>query len=87
MPENKCVSDYPLLLKEWDYDRNTGINPSKITAGSQKKVWWICEKHHHSWCAVIRNRVKGSECPYCSGLYVSVGINDLATLYPELAKE
>lgn len=87
MPDNKkYVSDYPELLAEWDNERNVGLNPSDVTAGSHKIIWWRC-KNKHSWKAMVKNRTKGIGCPYCSGRYVSSGVNDLATVYPELAVE
>ncbi len=76
----------PELLKEWDYKINS-INPSEVTGGSHKKVWWRCIKNsNHVWQSVIRNRVKGSLCPYCSGKKAHVE-NCLATLKPEIAME
>ena len=41
---NDLVSQYPNLLKEWDYEKNNvlGIFPNKFSYGSRKKVWWIC---------------------------------------------
>ena len=38
-----------------------------------------------AWEAVIKNRVNGSTCPYCSHRKVLAGVNDLATVRPELA--
>ena len=38
-----------------------------------------------AWEAVIKNRVTGSTCPYCSHRKVLAGVNDLATVRPELA--
>lgn len=74
------------LLKEWDYTRNS-INPSEVTNGSHKKVWWRCLiNSNHVWQSVIRNRVKGSLCPYCSGKKATLE-NCLATLKPEIAAE
>ena len=37
----------------------------KLTIGSNKKVWWICDKGH-SYDQVIRSKVKGICCPICS---------------------
>lgn len=73
------------LLKEWDYDGNT-VNPTEITNGSGKKVWWKCDKGH-KWQATICDRTRGFGCPYCSGRSRIKGINDLATTNPDLIKE
>ena len=78
---------YPDVAAEWDYEKNIGLNPSDVTYGSNKKVWWRCEKEHE-WQAGIYARVKsGSGCPYCAGKLVIKGFNNLATVNPELARE
>ena len=75
------------LLIEWDYPNNQPITPKDISAGSSKKVHWVCSKGH-KWEAIISNRTKkGSGCPYCAGNKAISGINDFKTLYPELADE
>lgn len=72
------------IVNEWS-DRNK-ISPDGITAGSHKKVWWkgSCG---HEWEAIVKNRLNGSGCPYCSGNRILAGFNDLATKAPELASE
>lgn len=76
------------LISEWNFDKNQplGLNPSILTSGSKKKVWWVCSKKHE-WEAIICNRAKGSKCPYCSGKYVILGETDFATLFPDLVQE
>jgi len=36
-----------------------------IPAGTEKKVWWMCEKGHE-WQAVVYSRNKGKGCPICA---------------------
>jgi hypothetical protein len=74
------------LAKEWNYERNGEITPSDIAIGSQKKVWWKCEKGHE-WQATPHNRNYGTGCPYCSGRLPIKGENDLVTLFPDIARE
>lgn len=76
------------LINEWNWEKNNelGIYPDKITLGSGKKVWWICDKGHE-WAVRVVNRDKGSGCPYCAGYYIWPGYNDLATTRPDLAAE
>ena len=76
----------PDLLTEWDNDKNGNLKPSDFSLNSERKVWWKCSEGH-SWEALISNRTKGHGCPYCSGLRVITGRNDLLTLNPELARE
>lgn len=86
--EKKYLIDNPKLMAEWNYEKNIDIDPSKLTIGSGKKIWWKCKKCKNEWQASINNRVgKGSGCPYCSNLKVKQGFNDLATTRPDLAKE
>lgn len=53
------------LLKEWNIDRNTGVNPREVTYGSGKKVWWKCNRGHE-WTVAICKRTRGTGCPVCS---------------------
>lgn len=79
----------PEVSKEWDYSKNDGLVPEDFTVGASKRVWWRCEKGH-SWRAAISNRTNKdnrNKCPYCSGKKPIVGINDLATVSPNLVKE
>lgn len=85
--QNDLASLCPELLKEWDYEKNITENPYKAYVSSGKKVWWKC-KNGHCWKAQIASRTRnGRGCPFCAGQKVIVGVNDLATCYPDLAKE
>lgn len=84
---NDLVTLYPELCKEWHPTKNGDLRPENFLPTSYTKVWWICEKGHE-WEARIDVRAKlGSGCPVCAGMKVIPGVNDLATLYPSLAKE
>ena len=84
---NDVFTLYPSLINEWDYSKNTGLDPRKLSPFSNKKVWWICNKGHE-WTTSIEARTnKGRNCPYCSNQKVLKGYNDLASLYPDLASE
>ena len=87
----KGISDLattnPDLAKEWNYDKNIDLTPCDVTAGSRKKVWWLCEKGHAYEQLIIKRTNRGYSCPYCSGHKALRGFNDLATVNPRLAKE
>ena len=85
MSKRKKLTDYHGLMEQWDFEKNHS-DPSQMTVGSEIKAWWICDKGH-SWKAVIKNRVRGSGCPYCTGKKVLIGFNDLQTSNPDLADE
>ena len=76
----------PILSQEWDWEKNGNLRPENFVVGSAKKVWWKCSQGH-KWESQIRERVKGSGCPYCSGRYAIKGENDLKTVNPTLANE
>ncbi len=73
---------HPELAREAD-----GWDPDSYTHGSDKKMSWKCQASH-IWIATISNRsLLKTGCPYCSGQKVLAGFNDLATLFPDVAKE
>jgi plastocyanin len=74
---------HPKLAKE-----AFGWDPAVITFGVGKKLKWKC-KNEHTWEASpnTRSGEKGPGCPYCSGRLPVVGVNDLKTTHPELAKQ
>jgi hypothetical protein len=76
----------PHLLSEWDYTKNGDISPENFTSGTKGKFYWICP-HGHSYQCTIAHRIKGNGCSVCAGKKVLVGINDLESQYPQLAKE
>lgn len=76
---------FPKVAQEWS-TANLPLLPWQVTAFSNTKVWWICEKGHE-WEALISTRSNGSQCPYCSGIEMLPGYNDLATTHPQLVKE
>ena len=77
----------PVLLAQWDRKRNGDLTPNDVTHGSHRRVWWRCEKGH-SWQAEVKSRtLLGAGCPVCAGKTVVPGVNDLATLRPELAAQ
>ena len=66
MNEKNFLIDNEELIKEWNYEKNSSIDPRKISYGSHKKVWWKCSKCENEWQAQIYTRVKGfGKCPKC----------------------
>ena len=62
------VSRFPDIAKEWDYERNVGLDPNYLSSGSNHKVWWTCPNGHH-YQAWMNDRTgkRKTGCPYCSG--------------------
>lgn len=64
----ECIVDNA-IISEWDFKSNDllGLDPHKLTIGSNKKAWWICKKCGNKWFAKIENRaLLGRGCPECA---------------------
>jgi plastocyanin len=79
---NDLKTKFPAIAKQAH-----GWDPSKIMAGSSKRVKWRCKKGH-IWTTTVVGRVSNnSGCPVCVNQKLLTGYNDLATTYPAFAKE
>jgi len=82
---NDLKTNYPKLIKEWDFKKNKK-KPEEFSKFSNNKVWWKCNKGH-SWETTISNRsYSKTDCPFCIGKLASIE-NNLKTQYPKLIKE
>lgn len=75
------------IINQWDFKKNDelGLDPRKITCGSAKKVWWVCENGHSTF-SPISDRSGGHGCSYCSGRYCDES-KSVFNLNKELMKE
>ncbi len=78
---NDLATTHPEIAAEAD-----GWDPSTLISGANKKMNWKC-KNGHKYNSLVSMRAQGVGCPVCAGKKVIPGVNDLATLNPELAKE
>lgn len=62
---NDLETQFPDLIKEWDFDKNT-IKPNEVSGGSRAIVWWKCSKGH-SYKTYVYQRTAGHGCPTCAG--------------------
>lgn len=83
--DNSLEAVNPNLAKEWHPSKNNSLTPKDVTAGSYKKVWWVCEKGHE-WEAPICDRNRKTGCPYCAGQKVGKD-NSLGAINPDLARQ
>src|ERR1035437_5080654 len=85
---SNCLSTtHPDISKQWHSTKNGNLKPEQFTSGSNKKVWWKCDKiEDHEWETSIINRTKGHGCSCCDGKTVVLS-NCLATTQPEIAKQ
>ena len=82
---NDLATIHPAVAAEWHPTKNEGLLPSHFLPNSHEEVWWKCSCGHE-WKKMIYLRANGSDCPYCHERIPVVGVNDLLTLHPELAK-
>lgn len=84
------ICDIPELLVEWNWEKNSkeGYSPYAMTAGANRQVHWICHVCGYEWLQTPNHRSsRKSKCPQCTGRVLIEGINDLATMNPNLAAE
>jgi len=62
---NSLSKTHPHLIKEWHPSKNKNITPFEVSRGSEKNIWWACEKKH-TCSSRINNRVNGNGCPTCN---------------------
>ena len=89
LQKSGCIKD-PILLKEWNYEKNRDLKPEQFTPGSNKSVWWKCSKCGNEWKSRISNRsILKRGCPYCANhrIVKVKATNSLAIKYPEIAKQ
>ena len=85
--ENDLQTLYPEISLEFDVEKN-GISPDTVSPKDTKSYWWTCKNGHPSFFQSVTHRVnRNTQCPYCTGRKVISGVNDLETLYPDIAKE
>ena len=84
---NDLASQFPNLAQEWHPTKNGTLTFQEVTFGTKRKVWWRCEKGH-AWCASIQSRtLDGTGCPVCAGRVILPGENDMASQFPEIARQ
>lgn len=65
---NDLKTVQPLVAAQWHPTRNESLEPTMVTVGCTKKVWWRCTDGHE-WKAVIYSRTGAQKCgcPVCAG--------------------
>ncbi len=82
---NDLGKTHPELAKLWDQTKNDLVTPETVVKGSNKKYFWRCSKGHSFKSSP--NEMHFQKCPVCSNQLVETGVNDLATLHPEMVVE
>ncbi|MFA5998949.1 MAG: zinc-ribbon domain-containing protein [Candidatus Babeliales bacterium] len=77
---------HPAVAVQWDFENNDGKTPDQFTAGSNKRVNWICDKGHRYLTKICHRTYYDSGCPYCSGKKL-VKERSFGFKFPKLAEE
>lgn len=85
--DNDLQTAFPEIAAQWDIKKNGGLHPDQVTPSSNRKVWWQCEKGHSYWMQIASRVQRHSGCPYCAGVKVLPGFNDLASHNPDIAAQ
>lgn len=56
---NDLQFNRPDIALEWASGLNGNLKPSDVTVGSNKRVWWQCDKGH-TWLAAVNQRTSGT---------------------------
>ena len=66
--KKSLAETHPEIAKQWHPTKNGDLSPNNVTPGSNKKVWWKCDKgDDHEWIVRIGDRVNyQTGCPICS---------------------
>ena len=80
----KTVAEIPRLFAE--YSSRNILPAEQVSAGTRRKLWWVCGVCKHEWEAVGAQRVGGTGCPACCNKDVTEK-NNLAVTHPALAEE
>ena len=86
--ENDLASQCLKAAEMWSSKNK--LAPTEVFAGSGKKAFFVCPDCGQEFKATIQNVVRSvnggtTGCPICAGKKIVLGINDLASMYPEIA--
>lgn len=64
--DNDLATTNPELIPDWYFEKNYPLEPTQVTRGSDKRVWWKCSKCGHSWpCSIYSRTTLKTGCPEC----------------------
>ena len=66
---NDLATLEPEIAAQWHPTLNGELLPTQLTAGSSRRIWWICSEGH-VWRTSVANRTnakKRTGCPVCAG--------------------
>ena len=65
---NSIAHSFPEVAAQWHPTKNRPLQPDRIAAGTQRRVWWKCPHGpDHEWEAGVASRTfRHADCPFCS---------------------
>ena len=66
---NDLATLEPEIAAQWHPTLNGELLPTQVTAGSSRRIWWLCSEGH-VWRTSVANRTnakKRTGCPVCAG--------------------
>jgi len=61
---NDLATTDPALVAEWHPTLNV-VEPTEVTRGQAKNVWWLCPRCGNVWQDTINHRTNGRGCSIC----------------------
>jgi len=56
----------PEIAKMWHPSKNNDLTPRDVVSGSNRIVWWMCDKGHE-WVSSVGSKTRNSTgCPHCN---------------------
>lgn len=84
------ITDFPALLKYWNFDSNIKLDVEKLTITSKKHISWKCPNCSYEWKASVSKSYKQilnhtRICPVCDlGEVLVKGQNSISDRFPNL---
>lgn len=63
--DNCLATTNPTLALQWHPNKNGALTPFDVTSGTNRTVWWQCDKGHSSK-STVKNRSNGNNCSVCT---------------------
>ncbi|WP_270473687.1 zinc-ribbon domain-containing protein [Holdemanella porci] len=79
---NDFAHFHPDLAQDYDVEKN-GNKASEVTV-SNRLVYFKCKEGHSFKRSIIQHIQLNGKCPVCNRRLLQKGVNDLATIYPEI---
>lgn len=67
MAKKSLAETHPDIAEQWHPTKNGDLTPYDVAGGTNKKIWWKCDKgDDHEWITSASGRSGKRGCPYCS---------------------